>query len=157
MEDSRKLWPFSDVPSKTVSIYDGPATFLEDFAGLSRAEQIAFAGFWFQAEVLNGGLEQFFSNSTGVLAPEAVAACRELGLPSLANELERAMAWFGTEYPRSRDERQDALEAFADAHLDAGPFDDLDDVVASLIYEEGPGLEQAAIDYFAGMSSKPAI
>ena len=57
MEDLRNLWPFSDVPSDAISIYDGPEVFLHDFAQASRAQQIAFAGFWFQAEVLNSGLD----------------------------------------------------------------------------------------------------
>ena len=154
MEDPRKLWPFSDVPSEAISIYDGPVVFLQDFAQASRAQQIAFAGFWFQAEVLNGGLVQFFSNDTGVLAPEAVAACREVGLPTLASRLEQAIAWFGQPYPRERGAREDALEAFADTHEDSdGPFDELDDVVASLIYDEGPGLEQACIHHIESLGS----
>ena len=154
MEDLRNLWPFSDVPSDAISIYDGPEVFLHDFAQVSRAQQIAFAGFWFQAEVLNGGLEQFFSNDTGVLAPEAVAACRELGLPNLASRLEQAMAWFGQSYPRERGAREDALEAFADTHENSdGPFDALDDVVVSLIYDEGPGLEQAAVNHIESLGS----
>ena len=154
MEDLRKVWPFNDVPSDAISIYEGPEVFLEDFGQVSRAQQIAFAGFWFQAEVLNGGLEQFFSNDTGVLAPEAVEACREVGLPDLASHLEKAMAWFGQPYPRERSAREDALEVFADTHPDSdGPFDELDDVVVSLIYDEGPGLEQAAVSHIESLGS----
>ncbi len=154
MEDLRNFWPFSDVPSDAISIYDGPEVFLQDFAQVSRAQQIAFAGFWFQAEVLNGGLEQFFSNNTGVLAPEAMAACREVGLPNLASRLEQAMAWFGQSYPRERGAREDALEVFADTHENSGgPFDELDDVVFSLIFGEGPGLEQAAVNHIESLGS----
>src|SRR5690606_9291996 len=154
MEDLRKVWPFSDVPSDAISIYEGPEVFLQDFAQGSRTQQIAFAGFWFQAEVLNGGLEQFFSNDTGVLAPEAVAACRDVGLPDLASRLEQAMGWFGQPYPRERNVREDALEAFADNHAHSeGPFDELDDVVASLICDEGPGLEQAAVNHIESLGS----
>ena len=154
MNDLGKLWPYSDGPSDTISIYDGPEVFLQDFRHANRAQQIAFAGFWFHAEVLNGGLQQFFSNDTGVLAPEAVAACRDVGLPNLASHLEQAMAWFGQPYPRERSERESALQAFADTHPDSeGLFDDLDDVLVSLIYGEGPGLEQAAVNYLQSLGS----
>ena len=154
MEDSRKVWPFNDVPSDVISIYDGLEVFLEEFGQVSRAQQIAFAGFWFQAELLNGGLAQFFSNDTGVLAPEAAEACREVGLPTLASRLEEAMAWFGEPYPRDRSSREEALEAFADNHPDVdGPFDELDDVVVSLIYDEGAGLEQAAVNHIESLGS----
>ena len=128
--------------------------FLRDFGQVSRAQQIAFAGFWFQAEVLNGGLEQFFSNDTGVLAPEAAAACREVCLPNLAFLIEQAMAWFGHPYPRDRSAREEALEVFADTHSDSdGPFEELDDAVVTLIYDEGQGLEQAAVTHIESLSS----
>ena len=154
MEDIRNLWPFSDGPSEAVSIYEGPEEFLQDFGQVSRARQIAFAAFWFQAEVLNGGLVQFFSNDTGVLAPEAAVACREVGLPNLASHLEQSMAWFGQPYPRDRSAREHALEAYADTHPDSdGPFEDLDDLVVSDIYDEGSGLEQAAINHIQSLGS----
>jgi len=148
VEDLRSFWPFRDVPSYDISIYDGPDVFAQDFAQASRAQQIALAGFWFQAEVLNGGLEQFFSNDTGVLAPEAAAVCLELGLPKLAASLEQAMAWFGQPYPREREVREEALEAFARLHPATDPFEALDEIVATHIYPEGPGLGQAALSYF---------
>jgi hypothetical protein len=104
-------WPFSDVPSDAISIYDGPEAFLDEFAAAKPNSQVAFAVYWLQAEVLNGGLGQFFANDTGVLAPEAVAACRTLGLPQLAAKIEEAMTWFGLPYPRRREPRHAALQA----------------------------------------------
>jgi hypothetical protein len=148
MQSFNDIWPISDVPSDDISIYDGPEVFLADFGKASRAHQVVFAACWLQGEVLNGGLKQFFSNSTGVLAPEAVLACRTLGLTQLAQKCEEAMAWFGSSYPRERELRQAALEAFAVANPETySPFEELDEVVTALIYDESPGLEQAAISF----------
>lgn len=44
----------------------------------------------------------FFWNTTGVLAPEAAVAFRELGLTEAAELLEEAMGWFDPPYPRER-------------------------------------------------------
>jgi hypothetical protein len=146
-------WPFSDVTPDAISIYDGADVFLEEFAAAAPNSQVAFAAYWLQAEVLNGGLGQFFANDTGMAAPEAVAASRTLGLPLLASKIEEAMRWFGLHYPRGREPRQNALEAYERDHPGQGPFGHLDKVVADLIYEEAGGLEQAAIRYLGSRTS----
>jgi len=68
-----------------------------------------YAGHWCQSEVCNGGFHQFFYNTTGLLAPEAVAAFSSVGLQRMADILQRAMDCFGAEYPRSREERNHIL------------------------------------------------
>jgi Domain of unknown function (DUF4375) len=146
MEDLSKIWPVSDVPSYAISIYEGPDTFLLEYEDAPEIERVLLSAYWLQAEVLNGGLAQFFSNDTGVLAPEAVEACRTLGLVELAAKVLEAMAWFGESYPRVREIRQEALMAFANSHTEGvTPFDELDEVVAGLIYNERNGLENAAL------------
>ena len=65
-------WPFSDVPSDAISIYDGPEAFLDEFAAAKPNSQVAFAVYWLQAEVLNGGLGQFFAEEGGGLEQAAV-------------------------------------------------------------------------------------
>jgi hypothetical protein len=52
------------------------------------------------------------------------------------------MLWFGLPYPRQRQQRQEALESF-DRAGHRSPFDEMDEVVADLIYEEGTGIEHA--------------
>jgi hypothetical protein len=59
------------------------------------------------------------------------------------------MTWFGLPYPRRREPRHEALQAYERDHPGQGPFDPLDAVVANLIYEEGGGLEQAAMRYLS--------
>lgn len=43
-----------------------------------------FAAHFCQSEICNGGLGQFFGNSTGGLAPEAVEGFREIGQAQVA-------------------------------------------------------------------------
>jgi hypothetical protein len=153
MEPLNELWPISDVPSKCISIYDGPCVFLQEFGEADRLNQIMFAAYWFQGEFLNGGLAQFFANSTGVLAPEAVVACRVLNMPLLAAQLEEAMKLFGLPYPRERSVRHAKLTEFEERDAGKSPLDALDVEIERLIYEENGGLESSAIAY---MEKHPA-
>ena len=143
METLAALWPISDVPSQCISIYEGPGVFLQQYAAAPPVHQTVFVAYWLQAEVLNGGLAQLFGNDTGVLAPEAVEACMLLNLPNLAGKIQEAMNWFGSPYPRNRLSRHQQLQAAGQSGVD--PFEELDEVVAQLIYEEGVGLEAAAL------------
>ncbi|MBE0545065.1 MAG: DUF4375 domain-containing protein [Verrucomicrobia bacterium] len=68
---------------------------------------------WLLSEVQNGGLMQFFLNNTGVLAPEAEAALRQMNLPEAAEALNRALAILGFPYPRDKVDRYQILRARA--------------------------------------------
>jgi hypothetical protein len=144
MEPFKSIWPVSDAPSHCISIYDGAEVFLHDFAEAGVVHRTVFAAYWPHAEILNGGLLQFFRNSAGVLAPEAVAAYELLGLPLLAAKLQAAMDWFGSPYPREREDRRARLDSLA-ASYESDPFDSTDDAIVKLIYEEKGGLEAAAL------------
>lgn len=135
-----------------VSIYDGPDKFLRQFSRIPEHAGHLFAVHWCISEVCNGGFHQFFSNSTGVLAPEAVAGFRAVGMPETAAIVEQAMARLPTPYIRDREDRQDALDALDPEDLDEegdweSPFDDLDDQFYDLYHAENGGWE--AIDRFA--------
>ena len=68
---------------------------------------------WLLSEFENGGLMQFFVNSTGVLAPEAVVALRRMGMSEAAEALEQAISVFGPAYPREKAERYQILRTRA--------------------------------------------
>ena len=127
--------------------------FLEDYGQALVVEQVAFSAYWLQAEVLNGGLDQFFDNDTGVLAPEAVTAFNLLGLPLLASQLQQSMSCFGEPYPRDREDRQRLLSQLRLLHPDSDPFRADDDRLAELIYSESGGLEAAAISYIRSLGT----
>jgi hypothetical protein len=53
----------------------------------------------FNAEMLNGGVHQYFFNSSGKYAPDAVLALRDLGLNGLADAVQRGIDMFSKPYP----------------------------------------------------------
>ncbi len=61
----------------------------------------------FEWEVSNGGLPQFFSNSSGAVAPEAAVALEEAGLAKAALLLREAIDLFGKPFERDRYKRFD--------------------------------------------------
>jgi len=81
-----------------INIHGSPDEFLLPFAQVPRPIGHIFAVFWCNAEVNNGGLHQFFSNSTGILAPEAVEGFKALGLSERGSLITQAVALFGEEY-----------------------------------------------------------
>lgn len=129
-----------------VSIYDGSDVFLNQFEQLTEKQQVLFCTHWVASEVWNGGIEQFFSNSTGVLAPEAVTGFNKLGMPKAAEALAQGMAWFGSPYPRQRDVRTIKLDNYINAH-DSMPMDNANDTLSDAIDEENGGFEVAANRY----------
>lgn len=89
----------------SVSVHQSPDGFMAKFLKLTQLQQALYSAHWCQSEVLNGGLSQFFMNSTGVLCPEAIQGYRTIGMPLLSGVLSKAASWFGKEYPRSRGKR----------------------------------------------------
>src|SRR5438874_1298948 len=112
----------------SISIYKGPAVFLRQFNKISGPMGNLYAAHWCQSEVRNGGFHQFFSNSTGVLAPEAVAGFPAIGMSALAEIVERVMQYFGESYPRDQKGRDPKLKLpNGIARKECDPFYKLDD------------------------------
>src|SRR5204863_1593322 len=95
---------------KKVSIYEGPGVFLKQFRGVTRTQAHLLAVHWTMSEVSNGGFGQYFSNDTGILAPEAAEGFEFVELPKVAGLVRQAMAFFGADYPRERARRNELLE-----------------------------------------------
>lgn len=84
----------------------------------------------FMDEIMNGGAHQFFSNSSGGLAPEAHEALLRLDLHDQAAALKAGMDMLGDPYPRNRTQRSRAIDGFTMAQNDAlngAPTDAADD------------------------------
>lgn len=143
-------WDLVEPIWEAISIYDGPENFLRQYNSAPEAARTLFAAHWCQSEICNGGFDQFFSNSTGVLAPEAVVAFQKIGMLETAALVERAMLLLGDSYPRDRDTREEAIETAWEASSDQenGPFGDMDPLFFTLIKEECGGFGNAA-DAFA--------
>ncbi|GAB1265671.1 DMP19 family protein [Aurantivibrio infirmus] len=147
MSEIYEYWPYSDVTTDSPSIYDGVEVFLEQYAKEHSVKRDLFCAYWLQAEVLNGGLEQFFSNSTGVLAPEAIQAINKIGLQNLAKNLEYAVTLFGRNYPRSRELRNKKLPSLVEK------LESIEDEFINNLYTESGGLEKMAKKYVSSMHS----
>jgi hypothetical protein len=146
-------WQFVSQVWDGISIYDGEQVFLAQFSKANSKQQHLFAAHWSQSEIRNGGFDQFFRNSTGILAPEAVIAFRAIGMPNTAGLIEKAMRFFGSVYPRDRSTRIAALNTHAARDpLDADPFYEMDDELFKFLAEESGGFEQAA-DRYATLGS----
>ena len=113
-----------------VSIYDGPQTYLRQLIEFSREQGLLMAAFWCMSEVCNGGFHQFFSNPTGVLAPEAVRGFEFLGMAEASRIVAKAMERMGIPYPRDEEKRIQILAGLRPAGEVpedwGGPFQDLD-------------------------------
>jgi len=100
--------------------------------GLSAGFRAVYSTWWVEAEVNNGGLNQYFWNSSGEFARDAVAGFDRIGVPAMARLMERGIAI------RDQDEAKNkkfgaklANAAFSDgrirdavrAHCEADEFD----------------------------------
>ena len=100
------LWP--DLVNAVYS--DGPQTHIER---LSPAAQVLYHTGVFCGEMVNGGISQFFSNTSGNRAHETLAALRTIGAVLCAELLEKALTLFPDGIaPVDRWPRVDLLLAF---------------------------------------------
>lgn len=65
----------------------------------------------FDGEVGNGGVHQFFSNSSGALAPTVRDALQDMLLPSYAHSIGRVIDAFGAPFPISQIDRIDRIDS----------------------------------------------
>ncbi len=97
---------------------------------------------------MNGGLGQFFSNSTGVLAPEAAEAFTIIGMPKCADALFNAMKFFGETYPRDRAVREEYFSKFNEQFDEEKiPLKEYEGIMATEIEDENGCFELAADNY----------
>jgi Domain of unknown function (DUF4375) len=76
------------------------------FDALESEEQEVLALYLLEAEIMNGGLDQFFHNTSGDLAPLALAGLKRLNCRQTYQVLSDLMALvFGEKYPIKREER----------------------------------------------------
>ena len=141
-------WDLVEPIVEQVSIYDGGETFLAQFQAISPIQRVLFASHWAYSEIQNGGLHQFFLNSTGVLAPEAVAGFRSLEMKRCAVAISSAMKFFGGDYPREKRTRGDALDEYEKANPEAwNPFEGLDEAFYDAADSENRGFDVSATAY----------
>jgi hypothetical protein len=89
-------------------------------------QRAAYALTWTESEVSNGGFEQYFWNSTGMLLDDAIVGARLIGAKDVEDVLRGAAALFpGGRVPESRLVRQNVIESFSPAdNEELGRLDD---------------------------------
>lgn len=115
------FWPHIAEAFDQVDIYQTGEVFLETAAQFPEWKIDLLAIHWTDSEVTNGGLEQYFYNGTGILAPEAVAGFRKIGRNDFADVLQEAVDLLGEPYPRDREARFERLtQLFSWLNLSSG-------------------------------------
>lgn len=104
---SERLWPIANA----------------GFSALSPCEQVFILVWELEAEVNNGGFNQFFFNSAGDRASGTSAALRTIGAERAASIVDRATSLFPDGPPADRCVRQDILDAI---DPDVELFEELD-------------------------------
>jgi hypothetical protein len=116
----------------------------DNFASLSERDRILVAIWGLEADVNNGGFDQYYFNGSGDQAWFAPTALRSIGAHHMASIAERANAMFGEAGPPADpDERQSALFRITEANEDAWELLDRefyaypDDIAALLVAHFG--------------------
>lgn len=140
----------------SVSIYHGPARYESDLTRFSVEQRYVFACHWYLAEVRNGGHEQFFDNSTGIVWRDAVAGFHAMGLTEVADVIVEAGRRMGGTPSMKREERQAVLKRMKP------DFQDLDARLLALERSLGPAApitsyvrKNSGAFVFSGKVSKP--
>lgn len=129
-QPGEEAWRAIEPYWERVDIYGDPDGFLSGFKVVPAAVGHLLAVWWCNSEVCNGGFHQFFSNSTGILAPEALAGYRSIGLLRCSELVETAIRMFDSDFPRDRNSRcsrLSELEGTGDSRKEWDPFYPLDD------------------------------
>jgi hypothetical protein len=108
-------WDQIEQAFEEVDIYETYEVFKQGAAKYPDCKIDMLAVHWTMSEVVNGGLKQYFGNSTGILAPEAALGFQRIGKPELAAALQKAMSLLGEPYPREREARAKQLAALIGA------------------------------------------
>ncbi|MEI9901432.1 MAG: DUF4375 domain-containing protein [Hyphomicrobium sp.] len=78
----------------------------DQLAAMPKEERTLLVMHIFNGEFENGGVHQFFLNSTGAVAPEVYEAFVELGLERQAAIYKRGLEMFAADYPRDTERRR---------------------------------------------------
>ena len=120
----------------------------EDYQKLSTREKAVWNVFWFHAEVMNGGIDQYFYNSAGDHAADCLAALEFIGATESVKLMKSGCAHFPNGTPHTdREARQQELASILDGE------DRLDDKTEG---EIDPQLFSLLLAYYNEMPAAPA-
>lgn len=94
----------------SVSIYDSEEKYYSDLEKFTVEQKYIFAIVWYSSEVNNGGHTQFYDNSTGIVAQDALEGYKRIGLIDNYKILKESIARMGGKVFKDREKRQKQLE-----------------------------------------------
>ena len=123
----------------SVSIYDGPQRYEDDLAQFSKEQRLVLAYHWYLSEVNNGGHDQFYFNSTGIVWPDALEAFTAIGAEDVAAIIKASIDRLGGSPSLDTEERRRQLE-------EMNPdFEDLDNKLYKL--EESVDFDEKVLEF----------
>ncbi|WP_281886580.1 DMP19 family protein [Paenibacillus sp. YYML68] len=105
----------------SVSIHEGEEKYIKDLSNFSEEQKYILAIEWYIAEVNNGGHDQFFFNSTGIVWEDALKGFEIIGSKEYYEILKESTLRLGGFPSKDRFTRQDQLDEYE------ADFDDLDE------------------------------
>lgn len=97
----------------SVDIYNGYEKYESDLSKFTLPQRYAFAIAWFEIEVSNEGLDQFYGNSAGIVWKDALDGFRAIGCEDDAKIIEDSARLMGGSPSFDRKERCNQLEKYA--------------------------------------------
>lgn len=94
MDEGDLAWAVIEPLWAAVDFSKGGGFVTETLSGATEGQRLLFAVDWCQKEVRNGGFEQFFINSAGMLWKDALAGFLAIGAKDYAVLLEKALSIF---------------------------------------------------------------
>lgn len=140
----------------SVNIYDGLESYEKSLKPFSKEQRYVIAIEWYLSEVNNGGHDQFYFNSTGIVWKDALEGLKEIGIDEAAVILEESIQRMGGDPSFSREVRQKQLENLEPDFEDLDTkFYDLEEKIdiEKLMYKYI--LEHKSAFYFEGSILKP--
>lgn len=114
----------------SIDIYNGYKQYKNDLSKFTLPQIYAFAIAWFEAEVSNGGLGQFYENSTGIVWREVLEGFKAIGCEQAAKIIEDSAKLMGGNPSFDRKRRWKQLERYDP------DFEALDEEFYKLDYSE---------------------
>lgn len=106
------IWKIEDESSFVIEMasYIGKiCEYGDNMNALNENQRTFYITYTLEGEVNNGGFSQFFFNSSGDLANEAVSAFEKIGANKTADICKKAVEIYGESVPLDRDEREALL------------------------------------------------
>lgn len=114
VEDIKNIndsWDITEPMWHTINIYDSYEDYLQSAKTFTLEQRYLLAITWYFAEVNNGGHDQFFFNSTGIVWEDALNGFKYFGMNEFAANFQKVIDYCGGRISFDREERYYMLES----------------------------------------------